>query len=152
MDAPQPILTTARLLLRPFDPADARTVRQLAGERAIAGTTLAIPHPYPDGAAEQWIATHAPGYAAGTQATFAITLQAADTLIGAIGLLVTPAHACAELGYWIAVPHWGRGFATAAARAILEFGFEKLRLHRIQANHLTRNPASGRVLAKLAMQ
>jgi RimJ/RimL family protein N-acetyltransferase len=127
-------------------------VQRLAGDRAIADTTAAIPHPYPDGAAEEWIATHAPKYAAGTEATFAVTLRPEGDLVGAIGLLISPAHARGELGYWVAVPYWGRGFATEAGRAILEFGFEKLRLHRIQAHYLTRNPASGRVLEKLGLR
>lgn len=148
----QPTLTTERLLLRPFDLGDAQTVQQLAGDRAIADTTLMIPHPYPDGVAEEWIATHAPRYADGTLATFAITLRGNGSLVGAIGLMVAPADARAELGYWVAVPHWGRGIATEAGRAVVHFGFETLRLHRIQARHLTRNPASGRVLAKLGMR
>lgn len=152
MDGGQPTLTTARLVLRPFILADAPCVQRLAGDRAIADTTLAIPHPYPDGAAEKWIATHAPGFAEGTQATFAITLPPEGTLAGAAGLTISPGLAQAELGYWIAVPFWGRGFATEAARAVVDFGFEKLGLHRIQARHFTRNPSSGRVLQKLGMR
>jgi len=152
MDSGQPTLTTERLLLRPFDAADAPTVQKLAGDRAIADTTLAIPHPYPDGVAEQWIATHASDYAAGIQAAFAITLRPEGALVGAIGLLVSRVHLRAELGYWIAVSFWRRGFATEAGRAVLAFGFDVLRLHRIQAHYFTRNPASGRVLQKLGMQ
>ena len=148
----QPTLTTERLLLRPFDLADAPSVQRLAGDRAIADTTIAIPHPYPDGAAEEWIATHSTKYAGGTQAAFAITLRAEGTLVGAIGLLVLPAHRLAELGYWIAVPYWSRGFATEAGGTVLAFGFGEMRLNRIQAHHFTRNPASGRVLAKIGMR
>jgi RimJ/RimL family protein N-acetyltransferase len=152
MDAAQPTLTTERLLLRPFDLADAPAVQRLAGERTIADTRLAIPHPYPDGAAEEWIATHVPSYAAGTQAAFAITLRAGGALVGSIGLMISPVHARAELGYWIGVPYWRRGYATEAGRAVVRFGFEQVGLHRIQAHHFTRNPASGRVLEKLGMQ
>ena len=152
MDGPQPTLLTERLLLRPFAAADAPAVRRLAGERAVADTTLAIPHPYPDGVAAEWIATHASKYAAGAEANFAVTLAPAGELIGAMGLMVTPAHLRAELGYWIGVPFWGRGYATEAGRAVVAFGFDQLGLHRIQAHYLTRNPASGRVLAKLGMR
>ena len=65
---------------------------------------------------------------------------------------LTPAHAVGELGYWIAVSAWGRGYATEAAGALCDFAFGALDLHRIQARHLMRNPASGRVMQKLGMQ
>jgi [ribosomal protein S5]-alanine N-acetyltransferase len=138
-------------VLRPFTRADAPAVQSLAGAWEIANTTSHVPHPYPDGAAEQWIASHAPGFAAGTQATYAIVGQQVEALVGAVGLTIEPQHALAELGYWIGVPFWGRGYATEAARALLGFGFSAFRFHRIQARHLVRNPASGRVLQKLGM-
>ncbi|MEZ5317376.1 MAG: GNAT family N-acetyltransferase [Vicinamibacterales bacterium] len=146
----QPALGTARLHLRPFMPEDAPRVRTLAGAREIADTTLNVPHPYEDGMAEAWIATHAPGWALGRLATFAI-IEADAGLIGAIGLTVEPAHRRAEIGYWIGRPHWNRGYATEAARAVVAFGFEAFDLHRIQGRHLTRNPASGRVLVKAGL-
>jgi ribosomal-protein-alanine N-acetyltransferase len=149
--ATQPSLGTSRLLLRPFQLSDAPRVRELAGDRAIADTTLAIPHPYPEGAAEAWIGTHAARFAEGAEAAFAITRRDGGELIGAIGLLISKAHARAELGYWIGRSYWGHGFATEAGRAVLEFGFGALRLHRVQAHYLTRNLASGRVLEKLGL-
>jgi RimJ/RimL family protein N-acetyltransferase len=151
MDPVQPTLTTTRLLLRPFALEDGPRVRELAGERAVAEMTAAIPHPYPEGAAEQWIATHAPRYAEGAEVVFAITLQTDATLLGAMGLIVSREHQKAELGYWIGAPYWNRGYATEAARAVLDFGFDRLGLHRIQASYLVRNPASGRVLQKIGM-
>ena len=47
---------------------------------------------------------------------------------------------------------WGQGYATEAARAVLRYGFEELKLNRIYAHHMTKNPASGRVLAKIGMR
>jgi [ribosomal protein S5]-alanine N-acetyltransferase len=126
-------------------------VQRLAGAREIADTTLTVPHQYPDGAAEAWIATHEPAWEYRTGVTYAIT-EADGDLVGAIGLALTPPHAVAELGYWIAVPAWGRGFATEAAVALCDFAFGVLGVHRIQARHLMRNPASGRVMQKLGMQ
>ena len=148
----QPSLYTRRLVLRPFTSSDAVAVQELAGAREIADTTLHIPHPYPDGAAEEWIATHAPAWQAGTLATYAICHGGGTELIGAIGLTIAPEHARAELGYWVGRPYWSRGYCTEAAQALLAFGFDVLRLHRIQAQYLTRNPASGRVMQKLGMQ
>lgn len=147
----QPTLTTPRLLLRPFTLTDAPAVQRLAGDAAVAEMTLNIPHPYPDGAAESWIASHPVAWAEGTTATFAI-VTATDGVCGAVGLHITRAHDRGELGYWIGRPFWGQGLATDAVRAVLTFAFDTLGLHRVQASHLPRNPASGRVMQKVGMQ
>ena len=149
---PQPTLETERLRLRPFSLTDVGTVQALAGAREVAATTLNIPHPYEDGMAEAWIRTHAPAYEADEQATFALTLKQTDELVGAIGLMIHRAHARAELGYWVGLPFWNRGYATEAAQAVLRFGFGDLDLNRIFAQHLVRNPASGRVMQKAGMR
>lgn len=148
----QPVLRTTRLVLRPFTFDDALAVQLLAGEHEVADTTLHIPHPYPAGAAEQWIATHPATWEAGTGVTFAVTDAGNGVLMGAVGLTIAPPHARAELGYWLGVPYWNRGYCTEASRAVVDFGFTQLGLHRVQAHHLTRNPASGRVMQKLGMQ
>ncbi|MGI8509052.1 MAG: GNAT family N-acetyltransferase [Gemmatimonadaceae bacterium] len=148
---PQPDLVTARLRLRPFIPADAFAVQALAGAYEVANTTLTIPHPYPEGAAEGWIATHGPAWAARKAVTYAIT-DVTGTLVGAIGLALVPAHASAEVGYWIGVPAWGRGYATEAAAALFDHAFGALGVHRIEGRHFTRNAASGRVMQKLGMR
>ena len=148
----QPLLETTRLVLRPFELADAPAVQQLAGAREIADTTLRIPHPYPDGAAAEWITTHGPAWERGAGVSYAITLRGSTTLIGAIGLEIARRSSWGELGYWVAVSSWNRGYCSEAARMILDFAFNELHLHRIQARHLTRNPASGRVLQKIGMR
>jgi RimJ/RimL family protein N-acetyltransferase len=56
-----------------------------------------------------------------------------------------------ELGYWIGVPYWGRGYATEAAGAVVRYGFDTLALTRIAARAFCRNPASSRVLRKIGM-
>ena len=148
---PQPTIETARLILRPFVAADAPEVQRLAGDARVAETTLNIPHPYPDGLAESWIAAHASRWDEGVLATFAVVERSTNELVGACGLVIEPRHAKAELGYWIAVSHWSRGFATEAGRAIIDFAFDVLKLNRVQARHYPRNPASGRVMQKLGM-
>ncbi len=147
----QPSLYTSRLILRPFGRADAPAVQRLAGAAAVAEMTLNIPHPYADGMAEAWIATLGEAWRAGTAVTFAIT-TATDGLCGTIALRITREHDRGELGYWIGQPFWGRGYATEAVTAVLAFAFETLALHRVQASHLPRNPASGRVMQKAGMQ
>jgi RimJ/RimL family protein N-acetyltransferase len=144
-------LETPRLILRPFEVADARDVQRLAGDRAIADMTLNIPHPYEDGMAEQWISTHQPKFEAGELASFAVVLRATGELVGAIGLVISRRFDRAELGYWVGRPYWNRGYCTEAGRALLEYGFTELSLNRIHASHLSRNPASGRVMEKLGI-
>jgi RimJ/RimL family protein N-acetyltransferase len=148
-----PRLVTARLLVRPFEAADGPTVERLAGAREVADTTLTIPHPYPAGGAVEWIATHADEWERRERLSLAICERASPTeILGAIGLGLAMSHARAEIGYWIGIPSWGRGYATEAARAVVSYAFDDLGLHRVQGRHLLRNPASGRVMQKLGMR
>jgi RimJ/RimL family protein N-acetyltransferase len=152
MSKERPTLQTKRLILRPFALADAPEVRRLASDRAIADTTLSIPHPYPDGLAEEWIGTHQARYEQGTQVSFAIVRRADGALLGAIGIHPEAGHGHAEMGYWIGVPYWNQGYTTEAAAAVLHYAFTTLGLHRVFAEHMTRNPASGRVMQKIGMR
>jgi ribosomal-protein-alanine N-acetyltransferase len=147
----QPVLFSARLVLRPLSSDDASIVHKLVAEREIASTTLNIPFPYEDGMAEAWIATHEPAWQRGEIATFAIT-EPSEGLVGAIGLTIDQKNQRAEAGYWIGLPFWGRGYATEALSEIIAFGFTQLNLNRIHASHFTRNPASGRVMIKAGMR
>ena len=147
----QPTLNTQRLILRPFKLSDAKEVKRLAGDRAIADTTLHVPHPYEDGIAEGWINTHAPKYASGDLAVFAIILRSDNTLVGAVGITISQPSNRADLGYWIGVPYWNQGYCTEASKCLIDFAFNTMNLHRVTAYHLARNPASGRVMQKLGM-
>lgn len=147
----QPFIETPRLVLRPFGLDDASAVQRLAGERVIADTTLNIPHPYENGMAEKWIESHQPGFEAGLLATFAIIFRDDPQLIGAVGLRLDQELNKGELGYWIGKPFWNLGYATEATAAVLKYGFNDLRLNRISACHLARNPSSGRVMEKAGM-
>jgi ribosomal-protein-alanine N-acetyltransferase len=102
--------------------------------------------------AEAWISTHAHAFADGTGITLAITLRAEGTFVGAVTLEISQEHSRASLGYWLGMAYWGQGLATEAARALVTYGFQTLRLHRIHAQHLTRNPQSGRIMVKLGMR
>jgi ribosomal-protein-alanine N-acetyltransferase len=148
----RPVLETQRLILRPFELTDAEDVQRLAGEREIADTTLNIAHPYEDGMAEEWIATHGEGFEAGRLCNFAITLRETGDLVGAMGLVINRRFDHAELGYWIGKPYWGRGYCTEAGQAVISYGFSNLGLHRIHASYFARNRASGRVMRKLGMK
>ncbi len=143
----RPTIETRRLRLRPFVLADAARVQQLAGHADVAATTAYVPHPYPDGAAEEWIGEHAENFQRGYAVQFAIVLKATDELVGCIDLVdISKQHRKAELGYWIGVPYWQQGICSEAAAALVAFGFAQLHLNKITARHMTNNPASGRVM------
>lgn len=146
-----PILSTKRLILRPVSLDDAPRIMQLAGEWEIAATTANIPHPYEEGMAEEWISTHTASFENKTGVNLAIVLRSEDAFIGAIGLHLNKQHQLAELGYWVGVPYWNQGYCTEAAKEMLRYGFEDLDINRIQARHMTKNPASGRVMEKIGM-
>jgi len=156
-----PRLYTPRLTLRGFSWADVPRVQELVSERQIAAGTFRIPHPYPVGAAETWFEHQARAVGEGRSFTFAVTLTGTrspgrehdltDTghLIGTVALELELDHYRAELGYWIGTSYWNKGFATEAARAVLNFGFSRTQLHRIVALRFADNAASERVLQKL---
>ena len=150
--ADQPTLQTERLTLRPFAAEDGPRVRELAGDRKVAETTGLIPHPYPEGAAEEWIGTHGELFEKTEAAVFAVTLTETGELVGAIGLVINEACRSAEIGYWIGVPFWNRGYGTEAARELIRYGFDELDLHRVFAHHFSNNPASGRIMEKIGMR
>jgi ribosomal-protein-alanine N-acetyltransferase len=146
-----PLIETERLILRGFRNEDASEVQRLAGDKAIASTTLRIPHPYEDGVAGKWIGTHREDFEQGRIVHFAITEREKGYLMGAIGLTINKEHENAELGYWIGKQYWNNGYCTEAAKAVLRYGFEVLGLNRIYAQHFKRNAASGRVIQAIGM-
>ena len=148
----RPTLTTERLILRPFIVEDAAEVTRLVSDRRIADTTINIPHPYDQSMAEAWIGAHAEVAERGDGLTLAVTDKSSGALIGAVGLSISRAHRRGELGYWVAVEQWGRGYATEASRAMLDYAFGPLDLARVVAHCLTRNPGSWHVMEKLGMQ
>ena len=147
----QPTLETPRLQLRPFRESDIPEIVRLLQDRDIQRTTLNIPYPYTEKDARDWLAFQREERAKGTGYTFAIVRKEDGQLVGAIDIRPNKRHRKAEIGYWIGKPYWGQGYATEAARAIVDFGFQTLGLNRIYATHFAENPASGRVMQKVGM-
>lgn len=147
-----PKFETNRLMLRLFELSDAKMVQTLAGTEEVARTTLSIPHPYPDGAAEAWIERILQAAQKGEIFSFAMVKKEDELLIGCMSLRVSQTENEAELAYWVGHPFWGQGFATEAAQTVVEFGFEVLQLNRIYAAAMTKNPASYKVMSKVGMK
>lgn len=152
MTIEMPKLTTQRLILRPFTLADVPEVAELSKVKEIAQRTLNLSSPYTEEMAKAWIEQHSPNFKEGKEVVFAIILQKLNRLCGAINLTINAEHNHAMLGYWLGKSYWGNGYCTEAGKAVLDYGFNVLKLNRIYANHIKSNPASGRVIQKLGMK
>lgn len=145
----QSILETERLILRPLSPADAPSIQASASVRAIASTTISIPHPYPDGEAERYITRQLTALEAGHSVTFVMEHKSEKGFCGIIEVReIEQEHSQAELSFWVAVELWGQGYMSEALNPVLRFGFDDLNLNRLYAYHMLRNPGSGKVLQK----
>jgi RimJ/RimL family protein N-acetyltransferase len=140
-----PVLETKRLALRAPRLEDAKTVATLANDRRIAENTARIPHPYRLADAESFIG----GAAKAGEAAFLITLR--KKVIGACGIMFHYDD-MPELGYWLGVPYWGKGYATEALHALIDYAFADLNHEALQAGSRVTNPASRRVLEKCGFQ
>ncbi len=141
-----PVLETERLALRAPRLADAKTVAMLADDRRIAENTARVPHPYRIADAENFITG---ANQAGGEAVFLITL-ANGTVIGACGLMNQ--ESAPEIGYWLGVNYWGKGYATEAVHAVIDYAFTDLGHDALQAGSRVTNPRSRRVLEKCGFQ
>ena len=136
------------VLLRRFAVGDAADVARLCAARELALMTALVPHPYTAVMAEEWIAEQRTG--ASDEVTYAVMRRDGEALIGALGIRAD-APADDMIGYWIGVPYWGHGYATAALAAGLALAFACTDTAVMRAMHLARNPASGRVMEKCGM-
>ena len=145
-EASTTVLETERLVLRAPVHEDAKAIARLANDRRIAENTTRIPHPYRLADAEAFIAQ-----AQAADAELALLITCDGEPIGACGLaqLEGPAP---DLGYWLGAPYWGNGYATEAARALIDHAFTALGCQALQAGARVTNPASRRVLEKCGFQ
>ena len=142
-----PVLETKRLTMRAPRLEDAKAVAVLANDRRIAENTARIPHPYKMSDAEGFIDG---ANKTGGEAVFLITLRD-GSLLGACGVTLID-NQTPELGYWLGVPYWGKGFATEALHAVIDYAFGDLEHAALQAGARVTNPASRRVLEKCGFQ
>jgi RimJ/RimL family protein N-acetyltransferase len=145
-------LKTDRLTLRPLRADDAPRIEELAGDARVALMTASIPHPYPPGAAEEFIHQIGRDVRSGRSLAWAIVPRDEAGLVGTIAFRIDRANRIGEIGYWIGVPFWGQGYASQAARAAMDHAFETLDLVEVEGCHLATNPASGRVMQKAGMR
>jgi 8-oxo-dGTP diphosphatase len=139
-----PVLQTSRLVLRPLTPADADAIQGYVGDWDVARWTTSIPHPYPPGAAADWI----DGLDRGDERVLGIVERQSGRLVGCIGLKPGGAAGSGEFGYWIGKPHWGRGYGTEALKAYADHAFRERIYERLIAGAMPANIGSIRVQEK----
>jgi RimJ/RimL family protein N-acetyltransferase len=140
-----PVLATARLVLRAPRRGDVKAIATLVNDRRIAANTARIPHPYAIEDAEQFI--DAVNKREG-EVCFVVTLDGAPIGICSVDLREDGP----EIGYWLGVAYWGRGFATEAVRALIDHAFGDLDHETLISGARVNNPASRRVLEKCGFQ
>ena len=136
---------TERLLLRPGWAEDAPALAKAIADETIVRNLAVAPWPYSLRDAEAFLA--APRDPVLPSLLIFERTTSEPVLVGACGL-GRRASGNVELGYWIARPFWGRGFATEAGEALVGIA-RAIGLDRLEASHFLDNPASGRVLEKL---
>jgi RimJ/RimL family protein N-acetyltransferase len=142
---PRLCLTTPRLVLRPFEVSDAERVTEILSNWNV--TRMLRMAPWPPTLEDQraWLATHAEEWRAGEAYRFALICD--GVLIGCADLTVK--DGVGALGYWMDEAAWGRGFATEAGRAVMDFAHGSLGMTQLESGHAADNAASGHVLEKL---
>src|SRR5258707_7551246 len=140
------VLETERLTLRRPTLADVRAIARLANDRRIAENTRRLPHPYSQDHAVEFVRAMAD---APRQTVFLIESNHAP--LGMVGI-DWRAPELPELGYWLGVEHWGQGFGTEAARAVIDFFFEEFDCDHLISGARVANPSSRNILEKCGFQ
>jgi RimJ/RimL family protein N-acetyltransferase len=140
------VLETERLLLRRPTLADVRAITRLANDRRIAENTRRLPHPYSEDHAIEFVRN-----AASDNRGTAFLIESNFAPVGVVGVDWREPDA-PELGYWLGVEHWGQGFGTEAARAMIDFTFEEFEVEHLVAGARVSNPSSRNVLEKCGFQ
>ncbi len=145
-------LVTARFILRPPRPRDAEAIHRLINDWGIVRMLAQLPFPYPRPLADSWIASTVEQAAAGQAHHFVITARRDDAVLGCVGVQIEAGARIADLGYWIARSHWGRGVASEAAGRIAHWALSERGLDRLTAQVATDNPASAAVLRRIGFR
>ena len=149
MPLASPALHTARLRLRPFDDADADVLFAMHSSAHVLRFWDAPPWSDRSRAA-RFITACRQMAEEGTGTRLAVDRISDGAFLGWCSLTRwSPDHRSAAMGYCFEDAAWGHGYATEAARALLQWAFDTLELNRVQAETDTRNAASARVLEKL---
>jgi ribosomal-protein-alanine N-acetyltransferase len=139
-----------RFLMRPPEAKDARQIACCVNDLDMARNLARLPHPYAPKDALSWIEYADKARAQAREYAFVIT-HAEAGVVGSVGFNRAQGEAW-EIGYWVDKAVQGKGGATEAARALLQWGEATFGVTQFVAGHFQDNPASGRVLEKLGFE
>jgi ribosomal-protein-alanine N-acetyltransferase len=149
---PFPTLTTQRLMLRALRQTDLQDLFDYASDPEIDRYTPWIRY-QSLAEAQADLNDFIADYERDGLGAWGIEHVADQRLVGIINLsLPHPRNRRTELGFTIARAYWRQGFASEAARAVIEFALGPMQLHRVEAVCLPDNLASARALTNAGMQ
>jgi RimJ/RimL family protein N-acetyltransferase len=140
------VLETERLLLRRPTLADVKAITALISDLRVSINLRRVPHPY--------FEEHAVAFVRALAEEIRNTvflIECGRAAIGMVGVDWREPEA-PELGYWLGVEHWGRGFGTEAARAVIDFTFEEFDVEQLFSGARVTNPSSRNILEKCGFQ
>lgn len=147
-----PQISTPRLLMRALENHQAETLCTLANGPKIADNTASIPSPYTLEIAQDFIAGMPEKFHSAHLLSLGMHRRDSGELIGIVSLRIKPDHLYGHLGGWVAADARNQGYAAEAARALMDYGFAELGLHRVGSQCFSRNKESARVMEKIGLQ
>ena len=145
-------LETERLVLRLFTPDDVQAMYDLNSDPEVTRYAEAAPVRDLQEAREKLESGPLSDYEKYGYGRFAIEDRATGKVIGFCGIKFIPEIGLPEIGYRLAKVYWGRGLATEAARACVDFARDDLKIGKLVALIIPENTASVRVAEKLGMR
>jgi RimJ/RimL family protein N-acetyltransferase len=152
LDPPDRTMRTERLLLRPFEDGDLHAIHAMRSREDVVRWLYEEPSTLDEDRERLGRRIHNVRFAV-TGDGIALAVAHDGTVVGDCSLTLDSAeHHQGEVGFIVHPDHQGRGYATEAARAMLELGFGGFGLHRITGRVEARNAPSARVLERLGMR
>lgn len=146
-----PVIDTRRLYLRKMNRSDSADMYEYSCREDVTRYLLWSPHPS-EAYTAKYLAYLQSRYRAGDFYDWAVVVRDTDKMIGTCGFTRLNIDSnSAEIGYVLNPDYWGYGYAPEAVRAVMRFGFNELRLNRIEAKYMVGNERSVRVMEKVGM-
>lgn len=138
-------IETVRLVLRPYQTADAANLPALIGNWNVAKMLARVPYPYTEEDAMDFIERVSDIPAIEKDQAFVVEDRKTGQQIGGNGIYFRPGGE-GEIGYWLGEPYWGKGYMTEAASALVSHFFAANEDDKLVSGFFADNPASGHIL------